>query len=88
MNACRLSHLEALALALSSNKPGALETAKEINAVARFIHDTFLDPDGGLAADLRAMKDSEENPPPDHGDTSYMKLDGLPDEQTETQYDA
>ena len=89
MNASRLSHLEALARVLSSNDPDAINHAKELNAVVRFIQDTFLSDTGGIEAELRAERADHENPRPDDpAEGHYMKLDGLPDEPLEGTFDA
>lgn len=85
MSACRLSHLEALAQALSSND---LDRARELNAVSRFLQEAFLDPDRGIEPSLRARREEHEQmllraqgklPPPQR---DYMPTDGLDDWDT------
>lgn len=80
MSASRYSLLEALAAALNSND---LDRAKELNALARFIDQTFLDPNTNIEQVLRAEKDALDHqlavqqgkvPAPER---PYMANDGL-----------
>ena len=91
MSASRLSQLEALGRALSSND---VAKAQQFNAVAQFIQETFLDPVSNIETELRSLRAELEAERAGNGTghtTNYMKDDGLPEADADLEenlYDA